>query len=120
MSPRLKNQSEAVNESIATRSRLRTLRGRRQSARPIRNAAQKTSQTQGSLIFLPPNAPSYPRAIFHATCGPVHASVTRVVLSSTFPVAITPASTFSFFFHVTVTFQQPPVPPAEHFEESGS
>jgi len=43
------------------------------------------------LIFSPPNAPVYPRAIFHATCGPVHASVTTPVWSSTRPVATSPA-----------------------------
>ena len=43
------------------------------------------------MVF-PPNAPSYPRAIFHATCGPVHASVTRPEASATLPVAISPAS----------------------------
>jgi len=72
------------------------------------------------LIFLPPKAPAYPRAIFHATCGPVHASVMRAVPSSTFPVAIRPASTFAFFFHQTLTFQHPPCVPAEHFDDSAS
>ena len=40
---------------------------------------------------MPPNAPGPPRAIFHATCGPVHASSTAPVASSTVPVAISPA-----------------------------
>jgi hypothetical protein len=44
------------------------------------------------LIFSPPNAPRPPRAIFHATCGPVHASVTAPLASSSLPVAISPAS----------------------------
>ena len=51
------------------------------------------------LIFFPPNAPDCPRAIAHATCGPVHASVTAPVRSSTRPVAISPAGpdqTFTF------------------------
>ena len=43
------------------------------------------------MIFRPPNAPGDPRAIFHATCGPVHASVTTPWTSSTLPVAISPA-----------------------------
>jgi hypothetical protein len=44
------------------------------------------------LIFRPPKAPGEPRAIFHATCGPVHASTTVPVASSTLPVAISPAA----------------------------
>jgi hypothetical protein len=44
------------------------------------------------LIVLPPNAPAPPRAIVQATCGPVHASLTRPVPSSTFPSTIWPAS----------------------------
>ena len=41
---------------------------------------------------MPPNAPGRPRAIFHATCGPVHASTTWPSSSATVPVAISPAS----------------------------
>jgi hypothetical protein len=41
-------------------------------------------------------------------------------LSSTFPVAIWPASILSFFFHQTLTVQQPPVPPVAHFAGSAS
>jgi len=54
-----------------------------------------------------------PRAIDHATCGPVHASVTTRVTSSTFPFAISPA-----FRSETLTFQQPPCAPNPHFAES--
>ena len=71
MSPRLKYQSETENDSIITRSRFRSEKSLRQSASPIRNAAQKPSQTGYELIFVPPNAPGPPRAIPHATCGPV-------------------------------------------------
>jgi hypothetical protein len=87
----LKNQSDAVNERSTRRSRLRTEIGRRRSPRPRRKAAQKPSQIHGSLIFRP-NAPSYPRAMFQATCGPVHASSTVCVESVTFTSAISPAS----------------------------
>ena len=89
--PWLKYQSETENESSASRSRLRRLSGRRRSASPIRKTAQKPSQTSRLLIFLPPNAPDPPRAIFHATCGPVQASVTAPLASSTRPLAISPA-----------------------------
>ena len=41
---------------------------------------------------MPPNDPSPPRAIFQATCGPVHASTTRPVVSSTTTSAICPAA----------------------------
>ena len=76
MWPWLKYQRETVNDSSATRSRLRRLSGRRRSARPSRKTAQKPSHTGHELIFLPPKAPPLPpRAIFQATCGPVHASV---------------------------------------------
>src|SRR5437016_1067814 len=80
------------NESSINRSAFRSERMRRQSARPSRKTPQKASQSDGLLIFVPPNAPFVPRAIFHATCGPVHASVTAPVASSTDPVAISPAA----------------------------
>jgi hypothetical protein len=64
---------------------------------------------------VPPNAPSPPRAIDHATCGPVHASMTTFVTSSTFPFATSPA-----FLSKTLTFQQPPRAASPHFEESDS
>ena len=44
-----------------------------------------------TTTVVPPNAPGLPRAIPHATCGPVHASVTCAVASSTRPVATSPA-----------------------------
>src|SRR5581483_9963291 len=92
MWPWLKYQSETENESSATRSRLRNLNGRRRSARPRRNAAQKPSQTGRLLILFPPKPePPPPRAIVHATCGPVHASVVIPLASSTRPLAISPA-----------------------------
>ena len=64
---------------------------------------------------VPPNAPSLPRAIDHATCGPVQASVTRLVTSSTFPLATSPA-----FLSKTLTLQQPPCAPRPHLVESPS
>jgi hypothetical protein len=64
---------------------------------------------------VPPNAPSLPRAIVQATCGPVQASVTRLVTSSTFPLAISPARLSN-----TPTLQQPPCAPSPHFVESPS
>src|SRR6266852_1894492 len=49
--------------------------------------------------------------MLHATCGPVQASLTMLVRSSTFPLAISPA--FACLpFHQTCTVQQPPWPPA--------
>jgi hypothetical protein len=54
-----------------------------------------------------------PRAIDQATCGPVHASVTTRVTSSTFPFAISPA-----LLSETLTFQQPPCALNPHFAES--
>ena len=89
--PWLKYQSETEKDRSASRSRLRRLSGRRRSASPIRKTAQNASQTPRLLIFLPPNAPGPPRAMRHATCGPVQASVTMPVVSSTRPVAISPA-----------------------------
>jgi len=56
-----------------------------------------------------------PRAIVHATCGPVHASVTTFVTSSTLPFAISPA-----LVSKTLTSQQPPLAARPHFEESDS
>ena len=43
------------------------------------------------LRILPPNEPTRPRAIPHATWGPVNASITCPSASSTFPRAISPA-----------------------------
>jgi hypothetical protein len=54
-----------------------------------------------------------PRAIVHATWGPVQASVTTRLTSSTFPFAISPA-----LLSETLTFQQPPCASNPHFEES--
>ena len=55
------------------------------------------------LIVLPPNAPAPPRAIVHATCGPVQASFTRPVSSSTLPSTIWPASPdHAFTIHSSV------------------
>jgi len=67
------------------------------------------------LIRVPPKAPLPPRAIVQATWGPVHASVTTFLTSSTLPFAISPA-----FVSKTLTFQQPPRAPSPHFVESGS
>src|SRR5436190_8519377 len=92
MSPRLKNHKETENERSINRSRLRNDRIRLQSTSPSRKTPQNASQTERLLIFVPPNAPGDPRAIVHATCGPVHASRTVPVASSTLPVAISPAA----------------------------
>jgi hypothetical protein len=56
-----------------------------------------------------------PRAIVHATCGPVHASVTTPVASSTFPFATSPA-----FVSKTPISQQPAAAPKPHFAESAT
>jgi hypothetical protein len=56
-----------------------------------------------------------PRAIVHATCGPVHASVTAFVTSSTLPFAISPA-----LVSKTLTLQQPPLAAKPHLDESDS
>ena len=50
------------------------------------------SHTHHAFSVLPPNAPGRPRAIFHATWGPVQASETRPSASETLPVAISPAA----------------------------
>ena len=90
-SPWLKNQRDAVGERRKSRSRLRSENGRFQSPSPTRKTRQNAPQTHGLLIAVPPNAPGEPRAIPHATCGPVHASVTSPVASTTVPWAISPA-----------------------------
>ena len=66
------------------------MNGRRTSIRPSRNTAESPSHTGHEVRSFPPNAPGLPRAIFQATCGPVHASVTAP-RSVTLPVAISPA-----------------------------
>ena len=76
MSPLLKYQSENVKLSSTSRSRLRRLSRRRGSASPSSKTTQNPSQIGLLLIFFPPNAPGPPRAIPHATCGPVNASLT--------------------------------------------
>ena len=91
MSPLLKYQRETEKKSSAIRSRFRQVKGRRRLPSPIRKTAQNPSQTQVLLITVPPKAPEYPRAIFHATCAPVHASRTKPFASSTRPEAISPA-----------------------------
>ena len=100
MSPLLKYHSENVKLSSTSRSRLRRLTRRRRSASPSRKAAQNASQIGLLLIFVPPNAPGPPRAIPHATCGPVNASMTVPDWSSTFPCATSPAAP-----EVTLTVQ---------------
>jgi hypothetical protein len=67
MLPWLKYQSDTENERNITRSTVRSENSRRQSMRPIRNAAQNPSHTGYELIFLPPKAPGPPRAIPQAT-----------------------------------------------------
>ena len=96
-SPWLKYQSDAVGERRKSRSRLRSENGRRQSARPTRKTTQNAPHTHGLLIAVPPNAPGEPRAIPHATCGPVHASLTAPVASTTVPCAISPAVPHQIF-----------------------
>ena len=91
MSPRLKNQRLTENESSASRSSVRSDSTRRQSISPTKKIRQNASHTGRLLIRAPPNAPGTPRAIFQATCGPVHASVTVAVWSSTLPTATSPA-----------------------------
>jgi hypothetical protein len=84
----LKKRSEIENESSTSRSRFRSESGRRRSASPSTKIAQNESQSQTLLIVFPPNAPAPPRAIDHATCGPVHASSTSPERSSTFASTI--------------------------------
>src|SRR4051812_6720732 len=92
MWPWLKNHSETDSETSADRSTVRSPSGRRQSTSPSRNRTQNESHSQGLLIFSPPNAPFTPRAMPHATCGPVNAAVTSPLASSTVPFATSPAS----------------------------
>ena len=61
---------------------MRSDRIRRQSNRPATNSSSSGPKIHGSLISRP-NAPFEPRAIDHATCGPVHADVMVPVLSFT-------------------------------------
>jgi hypothetical protein len=75
----LKNHNDRENDSSISRSRLRSERIRDQSARPKKKTPQKASQIERLFSFVPPKAPGEPRAIFHATCGPVHASTTLPV-----------------------------------------
>ena len=70
---------------------MRTESGRRRSASPSRKTRQKASHTYGFWSVFPPKEPSPPRAIFHATCGPVHASFTTPVRSSTTACTTCPA-----------------------------
>ena len=67
ISPRLKNQSEAENETRTSRSKLRSDSGLRRSASPSRKTAQRPNHTATESSTLPPNAPDPPRAIFQAT-----------------------------------------------------
>jgi len=92
ISPRSKNASDTEKARSASRSRLRSENGRRRSPRPTKKTTQRPSQTYQVLSVLPPKAPVRPRAIFQATCGPVHASATRPLVSSTMTSAICPAS----------------------------
>src|SRR6476659_824713 len=80
--PSLKYQRETVKEASASRSRLRSEKIRRQSNSPTTNRSSSGPKIQGSLIFFP-NAPFEPRAIDHATCGPVQADWMAPVLSLT-------------------------------------
>ena len=105
-SPWLKNHSDAVGESRKSRSRLRSEKSRRKSTSPTKKTRQKAPQTQGLLIVVPPKAPGEPRAIPQATCGPVHASVTSPVASTTVPWAISPAEMF-LPLHQTLMFHWP-------------
>src|SRR5512146_3499531 len=57
MWPWLKNRRETESETSANRSTVRRLSGRRQSTSPSKKSAQNVSQSQGLLIFSPPNAP---------------------------------------------------------------
>lgn len=72
----------------------------------MKKTRQNAPQTHGLLIAVPPKAPGEPRAIPHATCGPVQASVTSPVESTTVPCAISPAETF-FPLHQTLTLHSP-------------
>ena len=49
-------------------------RSRRRSTSPRKKTALSGIHAHQSLSTLPPNEPTRPRAILHATCGPVHAS----------------------------------------------
>ena len=66
-------------------------RGRRKFASPRKKTAVSDHQIS-PLLILRPNDPFAPRAIVQATWGPVHASVTRPVASSTLASTTWPAS----------------------------
>ena len=87
ISPRLKNRCETEKASRTSRSRCSRRSGRRGSKNAAKNATISGIQTHGELT-LRPNAPSSPRAICHATCGPVQTSTARPSRSSTIAWAI--------------------------------
>ena len=78
----LKKATLTPKAMSTARSRWRIRSGRRGSTNGAMKSTVSAIHTSGELT-LRPNAPGYPRAIVHATCGPVQASVTRPVSSLT-------------------------------------
>ena len=64
---------------------------RRTSTSPRKKTALSGIHTHQAFSTLPPKDPTRPRAMLHATCGPVRACETRPSPSSTVPWAISPA-----------------------------
>ena len=78
---------ETEKDSRTSRSRCSSRSGRRGSKNGTKKASISGIQTHGAFT-LRPKAPSSPRAICHATWGPVHTSIARPSRSSTITCAI--------------------------------
>src|SRR6476619_4744206 len=81
-SPWLNQCSETPNESSASRSSVRMVKGRRQSTNPPRNRAQSGRNTHQRLARRPYDEGS-PRASCQSTCGPVRTSGSVIAVSLT-------------------------------------
>src|SRR6476469_309737 len=81
-SPWLNQCREMPNESSASRSSVRMVKGRRQSTSPPRNRAQSGRNTHQRLARRPYDDGS-PRASCQSTCGPVRTFVSVIAVSLT-------------------------------------
>ena len=91
MSPSLNHAHDAVNDSSTSRSRVRhesRVRGRVMGSSTSRNTTHRGIQMRQRFTARP-NAPSYPRAIIQATCGPVRTSAMLPSSSPTYTSAST-------------------------------
>src|SRR6478735_2974877 len=86
-SPWLNQCSDTPNESSASRSSVRIVKGRRQSTSPPRNRAQSGRNTHQRLARRPYEEGS-PRASCQSTCAPVRSSKATVHTRSSPSVAV--------------------------------